>query len=120
MKVVRRGEQPAQPGTTFTGEVAFERVLEAQQPGGMSVARVTFHDGARTHWHAHPGEQVLLILEGRGIVGNESEQVEVGPGDLVYTPPGEKHWHGAAPGHTMVHLSVTTVGPAEWYEPVED
>lgn len=119
MKVIRRGEQPAQRGTTFTGEVTLERMLEAQQPCGVTVARVTFRDGARTHWHTHPGEQVLVILEGRGIVGNETEQVEVQPGDLVYTPPGEKHWHGAAPGQTMVHLSITTVGPAEWYGPVE-
>ena len=83
------------------------------------MARVTFRDGACTHWHTHPGEQVLVILEGRGIVGTEAEQVEVQPGDLVYTPPGEKHWQGAAPGQTMVHLSITTVGPAEWHGPVE-
>jgi quercetin dioxygenase-like cupin family protein len=63
---------------------------------------------------------VLYILEGEGRVGNESEEVQVRAGDVVYTPPGEKHWHGAAPGHTMTHLSITNVGSPEWLGPVEE
>ena len=81
---------------------------------------VRFTDGARTHWHVHPGEQVLYILEGEGRVGTEHEEVQVAAGDVVYTPPGEKHWHGAMPGSSMTHISITTVGAPEWFEAPEE
>ena len=71
---------------------------------------------ALTHWHAHPGEQILYILEGEGRVGNASEEIRVSAGDVVYTAPGEKHWHGAAPGSSMVHISITNVGSPTWFE----
>ncbi|HEX5499138.1 MAG TPA: hypothetical protein VFX03_07930, partial [Thermomicrobiales bacterium] len=58
----------------------------------------------------------LYVLEGMGRAGTEAEEFAIGPGDLVYAAPGERHWHGAAPGATMTHLSVTTVGPPEWFE----
>ena len=119
MKIVRGDEAQSEPGTTFTGEVQLSRLLAAQEAGGMSVSLVRFTDGARTHWHAHPGEQVLYILEGEGRVGTADEEVRVRPGDVVYSPSGERHWHGAAPGSSMAHLSVTTVGPPEWFEPPE-
>ena len=119
MKVVRRDEAtPVQSGT-FTGEAHLNRLLNAQQAGGMAVSVVRFEDGARTHWHVHPGEQLLYILEGNGRVGTADEEFPVGPGDLVYAAPMERHWHGAAPGHSMTHLSVTNVGAPEWFEAPE-
>ena len=75
--------------------------------------------GSRTHWHVHPGEQVLYILTGEGRVGIAEEEIRVGPGDLVYASPGEQHWHGAAPENSMTHLSITNVGAAEWFEAPE-
>jgi quercetin dioxygenase-like cupin family protein len=116
MRVVRGNEATPERGETFTGDTQLRRLLGAQQPGGMAVSVVHFGDGSRTHWHVHPGEQVLYILEGQGRVGTADEEMQVGPGDLVYAAPGERHWHGAAPGQSMTHLSVTNVGPAEWFE----
>ena len=119
MKIVRGEEVQSEVGTTFTGEVRLDRLLAAQAPGGMSVSLVRFADGARTHWHVHPGEQVLYILDGEGRVGTANEEARVKPGDVVYAAPGERHWHGAAPGASMTHLSITTVGPPEWFEAPE-
>lgn len=115
MNIVRANEIAPEPGDTFTGDVALARLLAAQQPGGLSVSLVRFEDGARTHWHVHPGEQVLYVLDGEGRVGTAEQETRVAPGDVVYSPPGERHWHGAAPGRSMAHVSVTTVGPPEWY-----
>ena len=119
MKIVRGAEAQPEPGKTFTGEVGYTRLLTEQQAGGMAVSLVRFEDGARTHWHVHPGEQVLYVLEGEGRVGTETEEVRLAPGDVVYAAPGERHWHGAAPGRAMAHLSVTTVGSPEWFEAPE-
>ncbi len=119
MKIIRSEEGEAHHGNTFTGSVELLRKLSAQKAGGIAVSIVRFEDGARTFWHSHPGEQVLLILEGVGRVGDESEEFTVQAGDIVYTGPGERHWHGAAPGHDMAHVSITTEGPPNWDEPVE-
>lgn len=119
MKVVRAGEARAEPGDTFTGEVRLERLLAAQVEAGMAVSLVRFADGARTHWHVHPGEQILYVLEGEGRAGTAEGEVVMRPGDVLHAAAGERHWHGAAPGHAMVHLSVTTVGAPEWFEAPE-
>ena len=119
MKVVRAGEAKQEQMGAFTGTTRLMRLLGAQQPGGMAMTLVHFEDGSRTHWHVHPGEQVLYVLEGQGRVGTVDEEVLIGPGDVVYAAPMERHWHGAAPGQSMTHLSVTNVGPAEWFEAPE-
>lgn len=116
VKVVRKGETRASVGDTFTGEVWLQRVMDSQREGGMSVSVVKFENGARTHWHMHPGEQILFVLEGEGRVGDDETETMIYPGDVIYTGPGEKHWHGAAPGKTMTHISITNVGPPEWYD----
>jgi quercetin dioxygenase-like cupin family protein len=119
MKIVRTGDAKPEQGGTFTGQAEMRRVLTAQQPGGVAATVVRFEDGARTNWHVHPGEQILYVLDGQGRAGTEAEEFAIGPGDLVYSPPGERHWHGAAPGATMTHLSVTTIGAPEWFEAPE-
>jgi quercetin dioxygenase-like cupin family protein len=119
MKVVRGDEANQEQGSTFTGVTRLRRLLGAQQPGGIAVSLVHFENGSRTHWHVHPGEQVLYVLEGEGRVGTADEVVQIGPGDVVYAAPMERHWHGASAGHSMTHLSVTTVGPPEWFEAPE-
>lgn len=118
MIVYREGDRMPHGGDTFSGVARLERV-HPQRDGGIGVAVVSFEDGARTHWHTHPGEQLLYIIEGEGRVGNEHEEVEVSAGDVVYTAPGERHWHGAKVGHSMSHISITNVGAPEWHEAVE-
>ncbi len=119
MQVIRKGQSQSERGETFTGHVTLERAIAKQRDGGMSVSIVHFDDGALTHWHEHPGEQILIVLEGRGRVGTETESFEIEPGDVVYAAPGERHWHGAAPGHSMVHASITTVGSPTWFDAPE-
>lgn len=120
MKIIRANEGEEREGKTFTGVVQMRPMLASQTEGGISITIVRFENGARTFWHDHPGEQVLYILEGAGRVGAEGEKWEVVPGDIIYTGPGERHWHGAMPGKTMVHISITTVGSPHWHEPPED
>ncbi|HUF36999.1 MAG TPA: cupin domain-containing protein [Anaerolineales bacterium] len=116
MQVVRKSYGKSWPGTTFTGKTTLTALLDRQEPGGMSLTIVTFEDGSVTNWHDHPGEQILYILSGQGRVGTAETRWQVGPGDVIYVPPGERHWHGAEEGHTMTHISVTNVGPPTWYE----
>lgn len=119
MQIVRKGQAKSEQGKTFTGPVTLERAVAMQREGGMSVSIVHFDDGALTHWHEHPGEQILIVLEGHGRVGTQRESFEIGPGDVVYAAPGERHWHGAAPGKSMTHASVTTVGSPDWFDAPE-
>lgn len=79
---------------------------------------VSFEDGARTNWHTHAGGQLLYVLEGRGRVGSrDGDTAVLEPGDLVYSPPGEEHWHGAAEGSSMSHVALS-FGDTDWLEPV--
>jgi quercetin dioxygenase-like cupin family protein len=116
MKVIRSNGGKIQEGTTFTNKATLNRLMPAQREGGIKLSIVTFEDGALTHWHEHPGEQILYILEGEGRIGNEKEEMRVSVGDVVYTAPGEKHWHGAAPGSSMTHISITNVGSPTWFD----
>ena len=119
MKVIHSNEGKINQGTTFTNKTTLNRLMPAQQEGGISLSLVTFEDGALTHWHEHPGEQILYILEGEGRVGNADQEFHVSAGDVVYTKPGEKHWHGAKPGNSMTHISITNVGSPTWFEAPE-
>ncbi len=106
--------QPA-PDEHFTGRVWLGPLAEPANPADLNVLGVMFEPGARTDWHSHPGGQVLYIVSGAGRVQTEGgESVTVGPGDVVYSPPGEVHWHGAALESFMMHLSITDVGPYGW------
>jgi 4-carboxymuconolactone decarboxylase len=103
------------------GHAHLERILKMQQEDGVRLALVHFEDGAVTHWHTHPGEQILYIVDGECRFGNEAgERIIAKVGDAIYIPKGEKHWHGAVEGGKMSHLSVTTVGGPTWMEPVEN
>jgi 4-carboxymuconolactone decarboxylase len=114
---------PAQQGSTgnFTGTVQV-RMIAAGQGQPVSVGRVTFQRGGRTHWHTHSGEQVLYFLEGQGRVQLRGAQaVDAAPGDVARIPPETEHWHGAHPdeAQAMTHLSITFGAPT-WLEPVSD
>jgi quercetin dioxygenase-like cupin family protein len=107
------------PAEHFTGTVWNSRLSEVE--GGLTMIAVQFAPGARSDWHSHPSGQVLYIVSGAGLVQiHDGSTVEVSPGDVVHTPPGERHWHGARPDSPMMHLSVTTRGATEWGDKVSD
>lgn len=121
MELIRAKDSQAERGEKFTGTVWVDRVLKAQQPGGIRVFLVFFEPGSRTHWHAHEGEQTLYVVAGTGRVRKSGEPgSEISPGDIVYIAPGEKHWHGAGPRTAMIHLAVTTGGDTAWMEEVTE
>jgi quercetin dioxygenase-like cupin family protein len=110
---------------TFTGDVWFDVVVRDRDFRGMRCNVVRFAPGARTAWHAHPGGQTLYVSEGYGVVQSSGgEIVEIRPGDVIYTPPGEWHWHGAAPDRFMTHIAMWEVDEsgtsANWGEHVRD
>jgi quercetin dioxygenase-like cupin family protein len=110
-------EPSARAEGTFTGEVWRDTVLPRQD--GVGIADVFFAPGARTHWHAHVGGQILIVLAGEGFVGDEEGVVRVSTGDTIWTPPGVRHWHGASPDRYMIHTGISLAG-VNWLEPVTD
>src|SRR6266581_6095010 len=113
------------PSQTFTGDVWFDVVVPERDYPRMRVNVVRFTPGARTAWHCHPGGQTLYVTEGRGLVQSRGGQIiEIRPGDVIFTPPGEWHWHGAAPNHFMTHIAMWELddagNSATWGELVTD
>ena len=108
----------------FTGTVWQEPVIDTPATGNVRATYVHFEPGGRTNWHTHPAGQTLYIFHGTGRVQSCGGKVrEVRPGDVVWFPPGEKHWHGAGPETMMAHLAITEVLDGkfvEWLEPVTD
>ena len=99
MHIKRIGSQPSSKGSAeyFTGTVRIDPLFQANDPARAVGASVTFEPGARTAWHTHPLGQTLIVMAGCGLVQRWSGLVEkICPGDVVWIPPGEKHWHGAA------------------------
>lgn len=126
MKITLSGSVPTKraPASYFTGTVWQDPVIEAPAPARINAVRVTFEPGARTAWHTHPLGQTLYVLVGCGRVQTEGQPVrEIRAGDVVWIPPGEKHWHGAAPSTMMVHLAMQEAengSAATWLEHVTD
>ncbi len=108
----------------FTGDVNIFPLSEAPEPARVTAAVVRFEPGARTHWHSHPLGQTLVVMSGEGRVQRWGDTMEeIHPGDVVWTGPGEKHWHGAAPGQGVTHMSVQEAlegKTADWMEEVSD
>jgi len=108
----------------FTGNVRIDPLFQANAPARAVSASVTFEPGARTAWHTHPLGQNLIVITGSGLVqrwGGPVEQIR--PGDVVWIPPGEKHWHGATPNTAMTHIAVQEQldsKTADWLEKVSD
>ncbi|MBY0382421.1 MAG: cupin domain-containing protein [Xanthobacteraceae bacterium] len=126
MKITRPGEVPSRrpPADYFTGTVWLDPILQTPAPARVQAARVSFEPGARTAWHTHPLGQSLYVLSGCGLVQTEGGPVDtIRPGDVIWIPPGEKHWHGATPATGMVHLAIQEAENGEtvtWMEPVSD
>ena len=126
MKIERSGSQPSGKGSAenFTGTVRIDPLFTAPDPArGLGVS-VTFEPGARTHWHTHPLGQTLIVTAGSGLIQSWGGPVrKIRPGDVVWCPPGEKHWHGAAATTAMTHIAILERldGKAvDWMERVTD
>jgi quercetin dioxygenase-like cupin family protein len=126
MEIKRSGSQASHKGPAdwLTGAVRIDPLFQANAPARAAGNSVTFEPGARTAWHTHPLGQTLIITAGCGWVQREGGPVEeVRPGDVVWFPPGEKHWHGASPTTAMTHIAIqeSLDGKAvEWLEHVGD
>jgi len=126
MEIKHTGSQPSAAGSAdyFTGPVRIDPLFQAPEPARVSGSSVTFEPGARTAWHTHPLGQTLIITSGFGRVQRWGGPIEeIRPGDVVWFPPGEKHWHGASPATAMTHIAVQELlnGKAvDWMEPVSD
>jgi quercetin dioxygenase-like cupin family protein len=107
--IQRAGSQPSSKGPAewFTGTVRIDPLFSAHDPARAAAATVTFEPGARTAWHTHPLGQTLIVTSGVGRVQKWGGSIEeIRPGDVVWFPPGEKHWHGAAPKTAMTHIAI--------------
>ena len=126
MTITRAGSRPAQPGpaANFTGTVRVTPLFDANDTAHAAGASVAFEAGARSAWHTHPRGQILIVTSGAGRVQQWGGAIEeIRPGDVVWTPPGVKHWHGASPGSAMTHIAIQEAenGKAvEWLEKVTD
>jgi quercetin dioxygenase-like cupin family protein len=124
MEIKRAGSQRSGKGPAeyFTGTVRVDPLFNSPEPARVGMALVTFEPGARTAWHTHPLGQTLIVTSGCGWVQHEGGLVkEIQPGDVVWFPPGEKHWHGATPTAAMSHIAVQEKlngSPVDWMEQV--
>lgn len=109
MEIKRSGSQPSGKGPSdwFMGTVRVDPLHKADAPARVSMALVTFEPGARTAWHTHPLGQTLIVMSGSGLAQREGGPIErINPGDVIWFPPGEKHWHGASATTAMSHVAV--------------
>jgi quercetin dioxygenase-like cupin family protein len=126
MQIKRSGSQPSGKGPAewFTGSVRIDPLFEAPAPARARGASVTFEPGARTAWHTHPLGQTLIVTAGVGCAQRDGGPIEeIRPGDVVWFPPNEKHWHGATPATAMTHIAIQEAldGKAvDWMEKVSD
>ncbi|UVO50759.1 carboxymuconolactone decarboxylase family protein [Sphingomonas sp. SUN019] len=125
LQVVAPGQSPSPaPARNFTGSAVVTSAFRGTGDARLGGATVTFQPGARTNWHVHPLGQLLVVTAGEGRVQVKGGRVQViRAGDTVWTGPGIKHWHGAAPGQAMTHIAVSEAvngASVTWMEPVSD
>ena len=126
MEIKRGGSQASRKGPveTFTGTVRIDPLFSAQDPARTSGASVTFEPGARSAWHTHPLGQMLIVTAGCGWVQAWGQPVqEIRPGDVIWTGPGEKHWHGAKATTSVTHIAIQEAlngKVVDWMEKVGD
>jgi quercetin dioxygenase-like cupin family protein len=126
MQIVKAGYHPTKQADAryFTGTVWQDAIADSPAPARVRATLVTFTPGARTNWHTHPLGQTLHVVSGAGRIQTwGGPQLEIKPGDTIWIPPGEKHWHGAAPETAMVHLAIHEAldgAHVHWLEAVSD
>jgi quercetin dioxygenase-like cupin family protein len=126
MEIKRSGSQPSGKGPAeyFTGAVRIDPLFEAPEPARVRGASVTFEPGARSAWHTHPLGQTLIVTAGGGWTqcwGGPVEEIR--PGDVIWCPPGVRHWHGATPTTAMTHIAIQEAlngKVVDWMEKVSD
>ena len=126
MEVLPQQPTTKGPAEMFTGDVYFDVYAKGEEPSRIRVNLVHFAPGAHTAWHAHARGQTLHVTEGVGLVqARGGDVIEIHPGDTIYTPPGQWHWHGATPDHFMAHLAMWegvegNTPESEWGEHVSE
>ena len=126
IKIMRSGSQASRqgPAETFSGTVLVDPLFQPSAPARSSGSLVTFQPGARTAWHSHPLGQILIVTAGVGRVQRWGDPVdEIRRGDVVWIPPGQKHWHGAAPNSSVAHIAIVEQlngKTVDWMEKVSD
>ena len=126
MELRKNGSQPSArgPAEYFTGTVRIDQLFKAPSPSRSSGAYVTFEPGARSNWHTHPLGQTLICTSGYGYVQSEGGPIRtIRPGDVVWCPPNEKHWHGASSTTAMTHIAIQEElngKVVDWMEKVTD
>jgi quercetin dioxygenase-like cupin family protein len=126
MEIRPAGSQPSNEGPAeyFTGTVRIDPLFQASQPARVLAVSVTFEPCARTAWHTHPLGQTLIVTAGCGRVQSWGGPIrEIRPGDVIWCPPGEKHWHGATPTTAMTHIAILEQldgKTVDWMEKVSD
>lgn len=112
------------PEDYFTGAVRQDPLVDAPEPARVKAVSVTFEPGARTAWHTHPLGQTLVVVSGSGRAQSGDGPVRaLAPGDVVWFPPGERHWHGASPTVAMTHIAIQEAldgRSVDWLEKVSD
>ncbi len=126
MQIFRNGSRPSQKGPAeyFTGAVRLDMLNTAPEPSRVAAASVTFEPGARTAWHTHPLGQTLVVTAGVGWTQCQGGPiVEIRSGDVIWCPPGHRHWHGATSTTGMTHIAIQEALDGrfvEWMEHVTD
>lgn len=126
VQIQRNGSQPSGkgPAEVFTGAVRVDPMFQMPAPARTRGGLVTFEPGARSAWHTHPLGQILVVTSGLGLVQQWGKPTqEIRPGDIVWIPPGTKHWHGAAPTTAMTHIAIQEAldgKVVDWMEKVSD
>ncbi|MFF3331853.1 cupin domain-containing protein [Streptomyces sp. NPDC002888] len=121
MELLKQPPTMKLPAEWFTGDAYADVIHRGEEPSRMRANMVRFTPGARTAWHTHGLGQTLYIVEGIALVQSRGGNViEAHPGDVIHTPPGEQHWHGAAPDQFMTHLALWETDDATWLEHVSD
>ena len=126
MEIIRNGSQPSAKGPDdyFTGTVRIDSQFQRPEPSRLTGGIVTFEPGARTAWHYHPLGQTLIVTSGVGWTQCEGgPTVEIRSGDIIWCPPGHRHWHGATPTTAMTHIAIQEMLDGKnvvWMEKVTD
>lgn len=120
MRPDRNESAPPERPQDFQGTVRIQAMRRTDEAGAVEVLAVFFEEGARTRPHVHSTDQVLVFVQGEGVVATEGERHVVRAGEVVWIPAGTWHWHGANKGGSCCHLSIKPPGPTDWNPPVRD